>query len=89
MVSGNIIVRKINTSMNLDQDLLKRIDSQIAKKKFVHRTHAVEYALQGGPRTRKKSDDSLLTAAGDTYYKGLKRIIPTSRNPVNSIGEYS
>jgi hypothetical protein len=38
--------KKINTSMNLDEDLLKWVDSQIAKKRFAHRTHAVEYALQ-------------------------------------------
>jgi Arc/MetJ-type ribon-helix-helix transcriptional regulator len=38
--------KKINTSMNLDEDLLKWIDTQIAKKRFAHRTHAVEYVLQ-------------------------------------------
>jgi Arc/MetJ-type ribon-helix-helix transcriptional regulator len=38
--------KKINTSMNLDEELLKWVDSQIAKKRFAHRTHAVEYALQ-------------------------------------------
>ena len=38
--------RKVNTSMNLDEDLLKWVDSQIAKKRFAHRTHVVEYALQ-------------------------------------------
>ena len=42
----NIMAKKINTSMNLDEDLLKWVDSQITKKRFAHRTHAVEYALQ-------------------------------------------
>jgi Arc/MetJ-type ribon-helix-helix transcriptional regulator len=46
MVCYNIMVKKINTSMNLDEDLLKWVDSQIAKKRFAHRTHAVEYALK-------------------------------------------
>jgi Arc/MetJ-type ribon-helix-helix transcriptional regulator len=32
--------------MNLGEDLLKWVDPQIAKKRFTHRTHAVEYALQ-------------------------------------------
>jgi transposase len=41
-----IAAKKINTSMNLDEDLLKWVDSQITKKRFAHRTHAVEYALQ-------------------------------------------
>jgi len=46
MVRSNIMAKKINTSMNLDEDLLKWVDSQITKKRFAHRTHAVEYALQ-------------------------------------------
>ena len=46
MVHSNIMTKKINTSMNLDEDLLKWVDSQITKKRFAHRTHAVEYALQ-------------------------------------------
>jgi len=40
------MAKKINTSMNLDEDLLKWVDSQITKKRFAHRIHAVEYALQ-------------------------------------------
>jgi Arc/MetJ-type ribon-helix-helix transcriptional regulator len=46
MVHHNIMGKKVNTSMNLDEDLLKWVDTQIAKKRFAHRTHAVEYALQ-------------------------------------------
>jgi Arc/MetJ-type ribon-helix-helix transcriptional regulator len=47
MVRNNImVVKKLNTSMNLDEDLLKWVDTQIAKKRFAHRTHAVEFALQ-------------------------------------------
>jgi Arc/MetJ-type ribon-helix-helix transcriptional regulator len=46
MVHSNTMTKKINTSMNLDEELLKWVDSQIAKKRFAHRTHAVEYALQ-------------------------------------------
>jgi Arc/MetJ-type ribon-helix-helix transcriptional regulator len=42
---NNMVGKKINTSMNLDEDLLKWVDTQIAKKRFAHRTHAVEYAL--------------------------------------------
>jgi hypothetical protein len=32
--------------MNLGEDLLKWVDPRIAKKRFEHRIHAVEYALQ-------------------------------------------
>lgn len=46
MVHYNILGKKVNTSMNLDEDLLKWVDTQVAKKRFAHRTHAVEYALQ-------------------------------------------
>ena len=47
MVHNNImVVKKLNTSMNLDEDLLKWVDTQVAKKRFAHRTHAVEFALQ-------------------------------------------
>jgi Arc/MetJ-type ribon-helix-helix transcriptional regulator len=46
MVHYNIMVKKVNTSMNLDEDLLKWVDTQVAKKRFAHRTHAVEFALQ-------------------------------------------
>jgi Arc/MetJ-type ribon-helix-helix transcriptional regulator len=38
--------KKIKTSMNLDEDLLKWVDTQIKIKRFANRTHAVEYALQ-------------------------------------------
>jgi len=38
--------KKIKTSMNLDEDLIKWIDSQIKTKRFANRTHAVEYALE-------------------------------------------
>lgn len=37
---------KIKTSVALDEDLLKWIDSQIEKKRFANRTHAIEYAIQ-------------------------------------------
>lgn len=37
---------KVKTSIALDDDLLKWVDSQIEKKRFANRTHAVEYALQ-------------------------------------------
>jgi Arc/MetJ-type ribon-helix-helix transcriptional regulator len=46
MVHYNIMLKKVNTSMNLDEDLLKWVDTQVAKKRFAHRTHAVEFALQ-------------------------------------------
>ena len=38
--------KKIKTSMNLDEDLLKWVESQIKIKRFANRTHAVEYALE-------------------------------------------
>jgi Arc/MetJ-type ribon-helix-helix transcriptional regulator len=37
---------KIKTSIALDEDLLKWVDTQIEKRRFANRTHAVEYALQ-------------------------------------------
>ncbi|VVB88855.1 Uncharacterised protein [uncultured archaeon] len=37
---------KVKTSIALDDDLLKWVDSQIEKKRFANRTHAIEYALQ-------------------------------------------
>lgn len=37
---------KLKTSVALDDDLLKWIDKEIAKKRFANRTHAIEYALQ-------------------------------------------
>jgi Arc/MetJ-type ribon-helix-helix transcriptional regulator len=39
-------VTKLKTSVALDSDLLKWIDSQIEKKRFANRTHAIEFALQ-------------------------------------------
>lgn len=38
--------RKIKTSVALDEELLKWIDSQIKTKRFATRTHAIEYALE-------------------------------------------
>ncbi len=38
--------KKLKTSIALDADLLKWIDSQIETKRFANRTHAIEYALQ-------------------------------------------
>jgi Arc/MetJ-type ribon-helix-helix transcriptional regulator len=38
--------RKIKTSVALDEELLKWIDSQIKTKRFANRTHAIEYALE-------------------------------------------
>ncbi len=37
---------KVKTSIALDDDLLKWVDSQIEKKRFANRTHAIEYSLQ-------------------------------------------
>ena len=38
--------RKVKTSIALDEELLKWIDSQIRTKRFANRTHAIEYALE-------------------------------------------
>jgi len=38
--------KKVKTSIALDSDLLKWIDSEIETKRFANRTHAIEYALQ-------------------------------------------
>lgn len=38
--------KKIKTSINIDEDLVKWIDSQIKTKRFATRTHAIEYALE-------------------------------------------
>jgi Arc/MetJ-type ribon-helix-helix transcriptional regulator len=38
--------KKIKTSIALDEELLKWIDSQIRTKRFANRTHAIEYALE-------------------------------------------
>jgi Arc/MetJ-type ribon-helix-helix transcriptional regulator len=40
------LVRKIKTSIALDEDLLKWIDTQIKTRRFANRTHAIEYALE-------------------------------------------
>jgi len=37
---------KIKTSIALDEDLLKWVDTQIEKRRFANRTHAIEFALQ-------------------------------------------
>lgn len=37
---------KIKTSIALDEDLSKWMDTQIEKRRFANRTHAIEYALQ-------------------------------------------
>jgi len=39
------MVRKIKTSVALDEELLKWIDNEIQRKKFANRTHAIEYAI--------------------------------------------
>jgi Arc/MetJ-type ribon-helix-helix transcriptional regulator len=39
-------VVKIKTSIALDEELIAWIDSQIKKKRFASRTHAIEYALE-------------------------------------------
>jgi len=44
--------KKIKTSVALDIDLIKWIDSQIAVKKFASRSHAVEYALEELRKTK-------------------------------------
>lgn len=38
--------KKFKTSVALDAELLKWVDSEIAKKRFANRTHAIELALQ-------------------------------------------
>lgn len=40
------LARKIKTSIALDEDLLKWIDTQIKTRRFANRTHAIEYALE-------------------------------------------
>lgn len=37
---------KVKTSIALDSELLAWIESMVTRKRFAHRTHAVEYALQ-------------------------------------------
>ena len=38
--------KKIKTSIGLDEDLIKWIDSEVKTKRFANRTHAIEYALE-------------------------------------------
>lgn len=45
--------KKLKTSVALDSELLKWVDSQIERKRFATRTHAIEYALQ---RLKEQSD---------------------------------
>ena len=45
--------KKIKTSMNLDEDLIKWIDSEVKTKRFANRTHAVEYAIEQLRRGKK------------------------------------
>jgi len=40
------VQKKLKTSVALDKDLLAWIDTQVEKKRFANRSHAVEYALQ-------------------------------------------
>jgi Arc/MetJ-type ribon-helix-helix transcriptional regulator len=47
--------KKIKTSINLDEDLIKWIDSEVKTKRFANRTHAIEYALEQ-LRKGKKAD---------------------------------
>ena len=45
--------KKVKTSIALDEELLKWIDSQIETKRFANRTHAIEYALEQLRTTKK------------------------------------
>lgn len=47
--------KKLKTSITLDEDLLKWIDSQIKTKRFANRTHAIEYALEKLKEEKKQS----------------------------------
>lgn len=40
------MAKKVKTSVALDPDLLKWVDSEVGKRRFANRTHAIEYALQ-------------------------------------------
>jgi Arc/MetJ-type ribon-helix-helix transcriptional regulator len=46
------MVKKVKTSVTLDEDILKWVDAEIKTKRFANRTHAIEYALE---QLRKKS----------------------------------
>jgi len=45
IIANNVCVL-INAGMNLGEDLFKWVDPRIAKKRFEHRIHTVEFALQ-------------------------------------------
>jgi len=45
--------KKVKTSIALDEELLKWIDSQVKIKRFANRTHAIEYALEQLRRSEK------------------------------------
>ena len=47
--------KKIKTSVALDEELVKWIDSQIKTKRFANRTHAIEYALEQLRKTEKSN----------------------------------
>ncbi|MEM3874047.1 MAG: ribbon-helix-helix domain-containing protein [Candidatus Bathyarchaeia archaeon] len=38
--------KKQTISISIDEDLLKWIDEQIKNKRFAHRSHAFEYAIE-------------------------------------------
>jgi Arc/MetJ-type ribon-helix-helix transcriptional regulator len=38
--------KKVKTSISLDEDVLKWLDKEIAKKRFASVSHAIEYALE-------------------------------------------
>jgi Arc/MetJ-type ribon-helix-helix transcriptional regulator len=50
------MVRKIKTSVALDENLLHWIDEMVKVKRFANRTHAIEYALQ---RLREQEEEEL------------------------------
>lgn len=37
---------KLKTSVSIDKELLDWVDTQVKKKRFATRTHAIEFALQ-------------------------------------------
>jgi Arc/MetJ-type ribon-helix-helix transcriptional regulator len=41
-----ILGKKLKTSVAIDEDLLKWVDSEIKTKRFASRSHAIEYCLQ-------------------------------------------
>lgn len=43
--------KKKTISISIDEDLLKWIDEQIEVKRFAHRSHAFEYAIEQLRRT--------------------------------------